>query len=490
MDEKRSISTRAKTDATLKEIAAKEQALKISVDKEKAELAYMEAQPIVEAAAAALNEIDKGDLIELKAFANPAEEVREVCQMCSILRPTGEKFNGSWADSRKMLANPKLLDLLKQYKKEVITEKMYKECRKVLGEDEETTLSRMKKISTAGTGLLKWIIACLKYYEVAKHVEPLRQQVRTMENEQTKTEDELRALNIQLSDLERELKNLESNFAAKSSLLKNLESEAITMERRLDSSQKLIEGLGAEKARWTCEIENLETQRNRVPGDCLIGAAFLSYTGAFTCNFRKYILREMLFEDVLQRGIAVSPGTPDMANLFVTDNITRTWNVEGLPGDEHSVQNGILSKFSKKFPLCIDPQQQAIAWLKNHHQNENLCVKSLRDEDFMRSLELAIEYGNPFLFENVEEELDPVLDPILEQNFVIQNGKQIITIGEKSMEWNCNFRLYFCTRLSNPCYPPEVMGKVTLINYAVTEDGLCDQLLNIVVRHERPVSFL
>ena len=30
----------------------------------------------------------------------------------------------------------------------------------------------------------------------------------------------------------------------------------------------------------------------------------------------------------------------------------------------------------------------------------------------MKHLELAIQFGAPFLFENVDEELDPMLDPV------------------------------------------------------------------------------
>jgi len=30
----------------------------------------------------------------------------------------------------------------------------------------------------------------------------------------------------------------------------------------------------------------------------------------------------------------------------------------------------------------------------------------------MKHLELAIQFGNPFLFENIDEEIDPMLDPV------------------------------------------------------------------------------
>lgn len=40
--------------------------------------------------------------------------------------------------------------------------------------------------------------------------------------------------------------------------------------------------------------------------------------------------------------------------------------------------------------------------------------------------------------------------------------------------------------MSNPHYQPEIQAECTLINFMVTEDGLEDQLLAMVVRLERP----
>ena len=57
--------------------------------------------------------------------------------------------------------------------------------------------------------------------------------------------------------------------------------------------------------------------------------------------------------------------------------------------------------------------------------------------------------------------------------------------GDKTIEWDENFRLFFTTKLANPHYSPEVMGKTMIINYGVNMDGLTNQLLNVVVTNER-----
>ena len=90
------------------------------------------------------------------------------------------------------------------------------------------------------------------------------------------------------------------------------------------------------------------------------------------------------------------------------------------------------------------------------------------------------------MIENIEEELDASLDPILMKNIYKIAGVWYVTLGEKSIEYNLKFRLYMTTKLRNPHYLPEVYNKVTLINFALTIEGLEDQLLGIVVAKERP----
>ena len=61
----------------------------------------------------------------------------------------------------------------------------------------------------------------------------------------------------------------------------------------------------------------------------------------------------------------------------------------------------------------IDPPGQANKWVKNSEKDNNLSVIKLTDGDYMRTLENCIQFGTPLLLENVGEELDPSLEPLL-----------------------------------------------------------------------------
>ena len=84
------------------------------------------------------------------------------------------------------------------------------------------------------------------------------------------------------------------------------------------------------------------------------------------------------------------------------------------------------------------------------------------------------------------ELIDPVIDPILEKRTHIVNQQKMIMLGDNDVTWDEGFKLYLTTKLANPHYSPEVMGKTMMINFSVTQDGLRDQLLNVVVANERP----
>jgi dynein heavy chain len=50
----------------------------------------------------------------------------------------------------------------------------------------------------------------------------------------------------------------------------------------------------------------------------------------------------------------------------------------------------------------------------------------------------------------------------------------MIKLGDEEIEYHPDFRLYLTTKLANPKYTPEIMGKTMVINYTVTLNGLRD----------------
>jgi dynein heavy chain len=124
------------------------------------------------------------------------------------------------------------------------------------------------------------------------------------------------------------------------------------------------------------------------------------------------------------------------------------WESEGLSADTQSAENGILTLKSTRYPLCIDPQMQAVKWLKKSLEG-TLKVKSMND-DYAKWLEIAIKQGAPFLFENVTEDIDPMISPILEQNYQVRGNTLIVNLNGQELEVNENFKMFLVTKYANP----------------------------------------
>ena len=88
--------------------------------------------------------------------------------------------------------------------------------------------------------------------------------------------------------------------------------------------------------------------------------------------------------------------------------------------------------------------------------------------------------------QDILEEMDPVLEPVLAKAFIKRGNQTLIKLGDKEIDFNPDFKLYITSKLQNPHYTPEVSTKVMILNFAVKEDGLEAQLLNTVVKMERP----
>lgn len=120
--------------------------------------------------------------------------------------------------------------------------------------------------------------------------------------------------------------------------------------------------------------------------------------------------------------------------------LIRSWNIFGLPSDLFSIDNAIIVINSRRWPLMIDPQSQANKWVKNMEKAANLNIIRLTQPDYMRILENAVQFGQPVLLENVGEELDPALEPLLMKQTFKSGGALCIKIGDSIIEYSEKFR--------------------------------------------------
>uniref|UniRef100_A0A1X7UR28 AAA+ ATPase domain-containing protein n=1 Tax=Amphimedon queenslandica TaxID=400682 RepID=A0A1X7UR28_AMPQE len=452
----------------------------IATEKSEAEAALAEALPALKEARLALSDLDKSDVTEIRSFATPPPQVQAVCECVAIFKGIKDP---DWKAAKGLMADTNFLSSLQNMDVDGISAG---QVAKVKGRMDklDSDYQRMKEISHAGGGLFKFTKAVLGYCFVAREIKPKREKVALLEKNFQLSKRELANIQKELSNIESQLEALNKQFEEAMAEKRALEEEAEIMQRRLTAASKLISGLSSEKVRWLEDLEELKRKRHQLLGDCLLSSAFLSYVGAFSSDFRHHMLKENWEQDVISRNIPLSKPYR-LEELLTNDVEISKWTSESLPPDELSIQNGILTTQANRYPLCIDPQQQALTWIRKKEEKNNLKVATFNDSDFLKQLELAIKFGYPFLFKDVDEYIDPVIDSVLDRNVKGSGARQTIALGDKEVDFDPSFKLYLNTKLSNPKYTPAVFGRTMIINYTVTLKGLEDQLLSVIVGHEK-----
>eukprot|EP00933_Yihiella_yeosuensis_P041142 TRINITY_DN35573_c0_g1_i1.p1 TRINITY_DN35573_c0_g1~~TRINITY_DN35573_c0_g1_i1.p1 ORF type:complete len:1671 (-),score=457.77 TRINITY_DN35573_c0_g1_i1:233-5206(-) len=457
-----------------------------------------EALPALDQAVQCLRKLKKEHIQEVKALANPPAGVRLACEAVCImfqLKPVkkadpnnpGKKFDDYWETSQKqVLADPKkLLDDLMEFDKDHIPDKVITTITPYM-EREDYDPAAIKKASIACEALCLWCRAMYKYHFVAKAVEPKRKMLAEAEVELAECQEKLEAAQSKLREVQNKIDMLEAKYNEAIAKQKELQDDMTLCEVKLERAHKLIGGLGGEKARWGQNVKDLSAQLALLPSDCIVAAGMVSYVGPFTSQVR-IECEELWRSELVTLGMEHNPGC-NMTNVLGEPVKIQMWVVASLPNDALSIENGIIIDRSRRWPLCIDPQRQANKYIKNmgKDQETGIDICKLSEKNFLRTLELGIQFGKWILLENIGLNLDPALEPVLQQQKVKDGSGFTIKLGDKSVTYNETFKFFMTTTLPNPHYSPETSVKVTLLNFAITPQGLEDQMLGILVAKERP----
>ncbi|KAJ3267030.1 Dynein heavy chain 6, axonemal [Chytriomyces hyalinus] len=437
-----------------------------------------EALPALQAAYKALDALEKKDIAELKVFSKPPDLVLLVLEAICILF----KVKPDWESSKKLLSDPQLMKKMAEYDKDNIPEAMTKKLRKYI-ENPSFNAESVEKVSKACKSMCMWAIAMEVYSRVFKEVLPKRKRLEEAQSTLEATRAKLAEKTAALQEVETQLSKLKDTYEASIRSKRILSEKMEETTRRMARASKLTLALADEQVRWADTVEGLSLQISALVGNMFLCAASVAYYGAFTSNYRQELIYIWIkkFQEI---GIPVSE-TFNIVDHLSDPAVVRDWNIQGLPADQLSTENGILVTRGRRWPLMIDPQGQANRWIRSM-EGSNLKVIKLSDSKFLRSLENAVRTGQAILMEDVGEQLDPAIEPLLLKQTIRQGGRLLMKLGDSVVEYDRNFKLYITTKLANPHYLPEVCIKVTVINFTVTKMGLEGQLLADVVKLERP----
>ncbi|XP_031643456.1 dynein heavy chain 6, axonemal [Oncorhynchus kisutch] len=434
--------------------------------------------PLLEKAVSALDALQKSDISEIRVYTKPPELVLTVMHaVCILLQQRPD-----WTTAKQLLGDPGFLKRLVSLDKDSLPEKVFLKLRRY-SKCPDFNPAKVGMVSIACRSMCLWVLALEHYHEVYKIIEPKRNKVNVAQAALVKSESNLMKKQKRLSKIEEHQKALEDRYDASVSERQELGRRKERTTNRVQRAASLISALSNEKDRWEKAVCDLDNKLQHIVGDVMVSSAFITYCGPLTADYRKAMVKKWL-DFCHNMEIPVSPQYT-FTSAMTEKNQVRHWQNTGLPPDQNSTENALIVKNGPHWPLLIDPQGQATRWISSM-EGVRLRKMLASDPNYMKTVERAIRMGDAVLIQDVLENIDPCLQPILIKNLTIRDGQSFIKIGDTEIEYNPNFRLYLATCLPNPHFLPAVCVLVKLINFSVEYECLQEQLLSSAVSLYQP----
>ncbi|KAH0590223.1 hypothetical protein H2248_000395 [Termitomyces sp. 'cryptogamus'] len=439
-----------------------------------------DAEPAVVEAQAAVSNIKKQYLQEVRVMANPPEVVKLAMEsVCTIL---GHKID-SWRTIQGIIRRDDFILRIVNFD----TTKMTKQLRDTMKRDymsrSNYNYETVNFASKACGPLVKWALAQVRFSEILDKVEPLRNEVQSLENQAETTKKQAAAIIAMIGELEAKIARYKDEYALLISQTQAIKSEMERVQSKVDRSMKLLESLSSERERWEAGSHTFDTEMSTIVGDVLLSAAFLAYGGFFDQHYREVMWQE--WSTHLTEANVKFKSELAFTEYLSTADDRLGWQSKSLPSDHLTTENAIMLKRFNRYPLIIDPTGQATTFLLNEYKDRKITVTSFLDEAFLKVLESALRFGNPLLIQDVEH-LDPILNAVLNKEIRRTGGRVLIRLGSQDIDFSPAFTMFLSTRDPSVEFSPDICSRVTFVNFTMTRSSLQSQSLDQVLKVERP----
>ncbi|XP_038118676.1 dynein heavy chain, cytoplasmic isoform X2 [Culex quinquefasciatus] len=458
-----------------------EQTIKIEEKRKDVMADLAQVEPAVIDAQAAVKSIKKQHLVEVRSMANPPAVVKLALESICLL--LGENAS-DWKSIRAVIMRENFINsIVSNFSTEDITDDVREKMKSRYLSNPDYNFEKVNRASMACGPMVKWAIAQVEYADMLKRVEPLRDELDSLERRADTNIKHGQEVKELITQLEQSIASYKEEYAQLISQAQAIKTDLENVQAKVDRSIALLKSLVIERERWEATSETFRSQMSTIIGDVLLSAAFIAYGGYFDQHYRSN-----LFSTWCQHLQA--------ANIQFRADIARTeylsnpderlrWQANALPTDDLCTENAIMLKRFNRYPLIIDPSGQATEFIMNEFKDKKITKTSFLDDSFRKNLESALRFGNPLLVQDVEN-YDPILNPVLNRELRRTGGRVLITLGDQDIDLSPSFVIFLSTRDPTVEFPPDICSRVTFVNFTVTRSSLQSQCLNQVLKAERP----
>lgn len=285
-----------------------------NAEKAKAEGELAEALPAMKRAQEAVDCLKVAAVQELKGMGSPPAACVDVARCVEIL-VKGKGKNLNWASAQKMMNNPnKFLQDVKDVKGEELDPARLELIKPQL-QDPNFNPEFIWSKSQAASYLCAWVVNIAKFNEIYLKVKPLQEAADAAQQMADTKQGELADAEAKKKAAMDKVDALKAQLAEAEAAKKRVEDEAGALQDQLDLANRLVGGLADENTRWASNVVQYSAERKTMIGDALVSAAFVSYIGPFSANFRSRLWQDQWLPDIAERKIPVTEGIDPLAVL-------------------------------------------------------------------------------------------------------------------------------------------------------------------------------
>ncbi|XP_071126281.1 cytoplasmic dynein 2 heavy chain 1-like isoform X2 [Mytilus edulis] len=441
-----------------------------------------EVEPLVQEAKAAVGNIRPDALTEIRSLRAPPDVIRDILE--GVLRLMGI-FDTSWVSMKSFLGKRGVKDEIQTFDARNISPETRKSVEEVLRKSSASFEAKnAKRASVAAEPLAIWVKANVKFSYVLEKIGPLEAEQNELKRNLAKAQGRMDKLKTALDEVDAKVASLRNRFETFTKEAAELKIKLDRENETIIAAETLVTKLDGEYQRWNQQVGELAAEIQELPKRALLGAGFITYLAQAPEDVRRNCLKSWM-EALTVEGF-------DMRRFLSTESEQLIWKSEGLPSDDLSMENALvilqinsIEAGSALRPFLIDPSSRATEWLKTHLKENRLEVINQQDANFSTSLELAVRFGKTLIIQEVDG-VEPVLYPLLRGDLHAQGPRFVVQIGEKTIDYNEEFRLFLTTRNPQPEIPPDAASVITEVNFTTTRAGLTGQLLANTIQHEKP----
>ena len=442
--------------------------------------------PKMEAAKQAVGNMSKKNFATLKSLKKVGDTIKFPLKLIAMIytKLTGKtpKEKMEWDEIKNCLIKEDFISTIKNAKIESLGPKLTNMIHKEITEN-EWSIDKIKNAFFEAGLLAEWIESTIACANINNQMEPLKKEIAGLNAQKDKVVAEYDEIAKEKEILEKNIEQLKINYDESLAESNNIKQEIEQVQSKVERSEKLLINLSSEKERWSKQMDEFKININNLLGDTYLSSSFLAYIGFYDAFYRKY-LKDKARQIVKQNEI-ISTNDFDEVEWLTKANDKANWQNCKLPNDNICLENATILQRFNRYPLIIDPAGQATEFIKTFYSSKNLKSSTFTDSNFLKLLENALRFGYPILVQDVEK-IDPIMNSLLNKEIHKQSGRNLIRIGDQEIDFSMTFNMFMITRDSSCHFTPDLCSRVTFLNFTITQSSLQNQILDIVLKNERP----